>query len=47
MMWFNDRYLLGAFWLFVAFCVFCGIAIWELLRWLWPFVKAAIHTATG
>jgi hypothetical protein len=24
-----------------------GIAIWEVLQWLWPYLKAALHAATG
>ena len=27
--------------------VIVGIAIWELLKWLWPFVKAWIHAVTA
>lgn len=27
--------------------IILGIAVWELLKWLWPFVKAWLHAITA
>lgn len=36
----------GFFFGLIVIAIISGIAVWEFLKWLWPFVKSFIHAAT-